>query len=70
MEIIVDIASDPIAQRVTKLCMGYLQSMVVDMMFLLEGTTEEELPERVFGGARLSYVDFKEQDGKRAVPLL
>ncbi|KAG7349439.1 DUF1336 domain containing protein [Nitzschia inconspicua] len=70
MEVLVDIASDPIAQRVTKLCMGYLQSMTVDMMFLLEGSNEKELPERVFGGARISGVDFKEQDGKRTVPLV
>mmetsp|Transcript_12143 Transcript_12143/g.21343 ORF Transcript_12143/g.21343 Transcript_12143/m.21343 type:complete len:489 (-) Transcript_12143:225-1691(-) len=69
MEVVVDIASDPIAQRVTKLCMGYLQTMVVDMMFLLEGTDETELPERVFGGARLSHVNFAELDGKRTVPL-
>jgi Protein ENHANCED DISEASE RESISTANCE 2, C-terminal len=67
MEVLVDIASEPIAQRVTKLCMGYLQSMTVDMMFLLEGNSERELPERVFGGARLCGVDFKEQDGKRTV---
>jgi hypothetical protein len=70
MEVIVDIASDQIAQRVTKLCMGYLQSITVDMMFLLEGTREEELPERIFGGARLNGVDFKERDGKRTVPLV
>jgi hypothetical protein len=50
--------------------MGYLQSMTVDMMFLLEGTEENELPERVFGGARLNGVDFKEQDGKRTVLLV
>jgi hypothetical protein len=70
MEVIIDIASDQIAQRVTKLCMGYLQFITVDMMFLLEGTEEGELPERIFGGARLNGVDFKEQDGKRTVPLV
>jgi hypothetical protein len=70
MEVIVDIASDPIAQRVTKLCMGYLQTMVVDMMFVLEGNDESVLPEKIFGAARLSQVDFKELDGKRTVSLL
>jgi len=70
MEVIVDISSDPIAQRITKLCMGYLQSMVVDMMFLLEGNNESELPERIFGGVRLSNVDFKEQDGKRTITVV
>lgn len=67
MEVLVDIASDQIAQRITKLCMGYLQAMTVDMMFLLESNNEKELPERIFGGVRLQGVDFKEQDGKRMV---
>jgi hypothetical protein len=69
MEVIVDIASDPIAQRVTKLAMGYLQSIVVDMMFVLEGNDEKELPERIFGGVRLSGVDVKLQ-GRRTVPVV
>lgn len=52
-EVIVDIASDPVAQRIVKLVLGYTKTLVVDMMFLLEGAEEAVLPERVFGGATL-----------------
>lgn len=67
MEVIVDIASDPMAQRIVKLCLGYIKSIVVDMMFVLEGQGEATLPERIFGGVRLKNIDFKEKDGKRVV---
>jgi len=66
-EIIVDIASDTVAQRIVKLCLGYTKTIVVDMMFLLEGAGHEYLPERIFGGVRLKNIDFKEKDGKRVV---
>lgn len=66
-EIIVDIASDPVAQRIVKLVLGYTKTLVVDMMFLLEGMEEQYLPERAFGGVRLKNIDFKEKDGKRVV---
>ncbi len=70
MEVIVDIASDPIAQRIVKLCLGYIKTIVVDMMFVLEGHDEATLPERIFGGVRLKNIDFKETDGKRIVTAI
>lgn len=66
-ELIVDIASDPVAQRIVKLVLGYTKSMAVDMMFLLEGAHEQTLPERIFGGVRMKNIDFKEKDGQRVV---
>ena len=66
-EIIVDIASDPVAKRITKLCLGYIKSIVVDMMFALEGYDESTLPERIFGGATIKNLDFATMDGKRCV---
>jgi hypothetical protein len=66
-EVIVDIASDPVAKRITKLCLGYIKTIVVDMMFALEGHDESTLPERIFGGARIKNLDFKMMDGKRTV---
>jgi hypothetical protein len=66
-EVIVDIASDPVAKRITKLCLGYIKTIVVDMMFALEGHDESTLPERIFGGARIKNLDFKMLDGKRTV---
>jgi len=65
-EIIVDIASDPVAQRIVKLVLGYTKTLVVDMMFLLEGISQEYLPERVFGGVRLKNIDLR-KDGARKV---
>eukprot|EP00536_Pseudo-nitzschia_multiseries_P016090 jgi/Psemu1/299176/fgenesh1_pm.1019_\ len=66
-EIIVDIASDPVAKRITKLCLGCIKTIVVDMMFALEGYDESTLPERIFGGATIKNLDFKTMDGKRTV---
>lgn len=66
-EIVVDIASDKVAQRIVKLALGYAKTLVVDMMFVLEGTDEATLPERIFGGLRVKNIDFKTKDGKRSV---
>ena len=68
-EVIVDIASDTVAQRIVKLALGYTKTMVVDMMFLLEGNDEETLPERILGGVRMKNIDFKDKDGKRSVAV-
>lgn len=65
-EIIVDIASDPVAQRIVKLVLGYTKTLVVDMMFLLEAAQEQYLPERAFGGVRLKNIDLR-RDGARKV---
>ena len=66
-EIIVDIASDAVAKRITKLCLGFCTSIVVEMMFAVEGNDESTLPERIFGGAALKNIDFANFDGKRCV---
>lgn len=66
-EIIVDIASDPVARRITKLCLGYIKTIQVEMMFALEGNDESTLPERIFGGAAIKNLDFAMLDGKRCV---
>jgi len=66
-EVIVDIASDPVAKRITKLCLGCIKTIVVDIMFALEGNDESTLPERILGGARIKNLDFNKCDGKRTV---
>lgn len=66
-EMIVDIASDPIAQRIVKLALGFARSLTTDIMYVLEGSDEETLPERIFGGVRLKGIDFERKDGKRTV---
>jgi hypothetical protein len=66
MELIVDIGSDSVATRIVKLALGYAKSLTVDMMFVLEGATNDTLPERILGGVRVKEVDFKNKDGPRA----
>lgn len=58
-ELVVDVGSDAIAKRVVGLCTGYAKNLVVDMGFVLEGTSEDELPEVVMGSVRLKNIDFK-----------
>lgn len=65
MELIVDIGSDSVATRIVKLALGYAKSLTVDMMFLLEGASEDTLPEQILGGVRVKNVDFKDKDGQR-----
>ena len=57
-ELILDIASDSVAKGVIRLCLGYAKSIVVDLAFLLEGTDESTLPERVMGCIRLKNAEF------------
>jgi hypothetical protein len=66
-EIIIDIGSSPVAQRIVKLALGYAKTLVVDMMFVLEGKQEDMLPERIAGGMRIKNVDFKKKDGQRVL---
>jgi len=66
-ELIVDIQSDAIAKKVVALSVGYAKTLIVDMMFMLEGDTEDTLPERILGGVRVKNLDFKKRDGQRKV---
>lgn len=64
-ELVVDIGSDAVADRIVKLALGAAKNLVVDMMFVLEGAQEATLPERILGGARMQYLDFKRKDLQR-----
>ena len=67
-ELICDIGSNNVAQRIVRVALGCAKSLTVDMMFLLEGREEETLPERILGGARVTQLDFKLKDGQRICP--
>merc|ERR1712021_255376 len=56
-ELVLDVGSSSIAANVVWLSLGYAKSLVVDMVFLLEGNDETTLPEKVMGCCRLSNVD-------------
>ncbi|MCL7024006.1 hypothetical protein MKW94_009558 [Papaver nudicaule] len=57
LEIDVDIGSSAIANAILHLALGYVTSVVIDMGFLVEGQTEEELPERLLGAVRISHME-------------
>ena len=42
LEILIDISSNPVANRIVKLVLGYAKSLAVDLMFLLEGGGDQQ----------------------------
>jgi Protein ENHANCED DISEASE RESISTANCE 2, C-terminal len=67
MELIVDIASDTVANKIVALSLGYAKTLTVDMAFLLEAKDQSMLPERVLGAVCMNHIDFKSQDGQRQI---
>mmetsp|Transcript_18036 Transcript_18036/g.25423 ORF Transcript_18036/g.25423 Transcript_18036/m.25423 type:complete len:460 (-) Transcript_18036:973-2352(-) len=68
LELICDIGSNPVADSIVKLALGFAKKLAVDMAFVLEGVEEAHLPEQVVGVARIINIDFDKKDGKRLVP--
>jgi len=60
IEVTIDIASSKPANMVTGLILPKLASVVVSHAFLLEGHTEEELPERIMGCVKTSGLQIEE----------
>jgi hypothetical protein len=59
LEVDVDIGSSSVASAVLAVCVGVAKNLVIDVIFLLEGWCEEELPEKVLGSVRLNYLDVR-----------
>uniref|UniRef100_A0A804LAH4 START domain-containing protein n=1 Tax=Musa acuminata subsp. malaccensis TaxID=214687 RepID=A0A804LAH4_MUSAM len=57
LEIDVDIGSSTVANGVLGLVFGVITTLVVDMAFLVQANTYEELPERLIGAVRVSHVE-------------
>uniref|UniRef100_A0A452YGB1 Protein ENHANCED DISEASE RESISTANCE 2 C-terminal domain-containing protein n=1 Tax=Aegilops tauschii subsp. strangulata TaxID=200361 RepID=A0A452YGB1_AEGTS len=57
LELGVDIGSSTVARGVVSLVLGYLNNLVIEMAFLVQGNTQEELPEFLLGTCRLNYLD-------------
>ncbi|KAK6926784.1 Pleckstrin homology domain, partial [Dillenia turbinata] len=53
----VDIGSSTVARGVVGLVLGYLTNLVIEMAFLIQANTHEELPEYLIGTCRLNHVD-------------
>ncbi|XVF75560.1 hypothetical protein PTKIN_Ptkin13bG0196600 [Pterospermum kingtungense] len=57
LEVEIDVGSSTVARGVTNLVLGYLNNLVVEMAFLIQGNTQEELPEILLGTCRLNHLD-------------
>ncbi|KAF7829157.1 protein ENHANCED DISEASE RESISTANCE 2-like isoform X1 [Senna tora] len=56
LEIDVDIGSSTVANGVLGLVIGVVTTLVVDMAFLVQANTTDELPERLIGAVRVSHL--------------
>ncbi|XP_073267183.1 protein ENHANCED DISEASE RESISTANCE 2 isoform X3 [Populus alba] len=57
LEVDVDIGSSAVASGVLWLVMGTIPTLVVDMAFLVQANTKEELPEQLIGAVRVSHIE-------------
>ncbi|XP_021905613.1 protein ENHANCED DISEASE RESISTANCE 2-like [Carica papaya] len=57
LEVDIDVGSSTVARGVANLVLGYLNNLVMEMAFVIQGNTQEELPEILLGTCRLSYLD-------------
>ncbi|XP_075505993.1 protein ENHANCED DISEASE RESISTANCE 2-like isoform X4 [Primulina tabacum] len=57
LEIDVDIGSSTVANGVLGLVIGVVTTLVIDMAFLVQANTTEDLPERLIGAVRLCHLD-------------
>lgn len=57
LELGIDVGSSTVARGVVNLVLGYLNNLVMEMAFLIQGENEEELPEFLLGTCRLNYLD-------------
>ncbi|KAF0902437.1 hypothetical protein E2562_016270 [Oryza meyeriana var. granulata] len=57
IEVDVDIGSSAVANGVLGLVFGVVTTLVVDMAFLIQANTYDELPEQLLGAARLSNIE-------------
>ncbi|DBA00521.1 TPA: hypothetical protein N0F65_006425 [Lagenidium giganteum] len=56
-ELDLDVASSTTAAYIGSLCQSWSTSLILDIFMTIQGEDEDQLPEQVFGGVRLSYLD-------------
>lgn len=57
LELDIDVGSSTVARGVVSLVLGYLNNLVIEMAFLIQANTQEELPEILLGTCRLNHLD-------------
>ena len=50
-------ASDPVGKKVVNVCRRYMSAVTVDIGIVIEGTSQDELPEQMLGCVRLHRLD-------------
>ncbi|KAJ8774252.1 hypothetical protein K2173_009683 [Erythroxylum novogranatense] len=66
LEVDIDIGSSAVANGVLGLVIGVITTLVVDMAFLVQANTVDELPERLIGAVRVSHIELS----SAIVPIL
>ncbi|KAL3844429.1 hypothetical protein ACJIZ3_001832 [Penstemon smallii] len=66
LEVDIDIGSSTVANGVLGLVIGVITTLVVDMAFLVQANTSDELPERLIGAVRVSHIELS----SAIVPIL
>ncbi|KAI4302326.1 hypothetical protein MLD38_038084 [Melastoma candidum] len=64
LELGIDVGSSTVARGVVSLVLGYLNNLVIEMAFVIQGNTPDELPECLVGTCRLNHLDVS-----KSVPL-
>ncbi|KAJ7560195.1 hypothetical protein O6H91_04G118000 [Diphasiastrum complanatum] len=57
IELDVNIGSSSVAKGVVNLVFGYMSKLVVELAFLIQANTDEELPEKLMGTCRISCLE-------------
>ncbi|GAV84151.1 PH domain-containing protein/START domain-containing protein/DUF1336 domain-containing protein [Cephalotus follicularis] len=57
LEVEIDVSSSTVARGVVNLVLGYLNNLVIEMAFVIQGNTQDELPEILVGTCRLNHLD-------------
>ncbi|KAG6387801.1 hypothetical protein SASPL_152995 [Salvia splendens] len=57
LEVDIDIGSSTVANGVLGLVVGVITTLVVDMAFLIQANSTNELPERLIGAVRVSHIE-------------
>ncbi|KAL8231954.1 hypothetical protein R6Q57_001732 [Mikania cordata] len=57
IELGIDVGSSTVARGVVGLVLGYLNNLVIEMAFLIQANSQEELPEKLLGTCRLNHMD-------------
>ncbi|KAB1199642.1 Protein ENHANCED DISEASE RESISTANCE 2 [Morella rubra] len=57
LELEIDVGSSTVARGVINLVLGYLNNLVIELAFVIQGNTREELPEVLLGTCQINHLD-------------